>query len=217
MVDVMVESILVFLYFTFTLLLIPYGYNCFYMVWFSHKYRAPVFESLKNHAFVTVQLPVYNEKYVVERLIDSVCEMDWPRDKLEILVLDDSTDETRGIVDAEIEKQRRSGVDIRAVRREKSGDLRGATSMEAAGPNLGCGRSRAIVSAPGGEGRRRQLGTDPGQHRRSGCDLEGKPWKRRGRVRSRRGAKAGVREVGAKKSRARTHGLKGRGQPAQRA
>jgi cellulose synthase/poly-beta-1,6-N-acetylglucosamine synthase-like glycosyltransferase len=119
MVDVMIESILVFLYFTFTLLLIPYGYNCFFMVWFSRKYRAPAYEDVKNHALVTVQLPIYNEKNVVERLIDSVCDMDWPRDKLEILVLDDSTDETRGIIDAEVEKQRRRGVDIRAIRREK--------------------------------------------------------------------------------------------------
>ncbi len=117
MVEVMIESILVALYFTFTLLLIPYGYNCFYMVYFSHKYRPPHHEDVKNHAFVTVQLPVYNEKNVVERLIESVCEMDWPHDRLEVLVLDDSTDETGGLVDAEIEKYRGRGVDIRAIRR----------------------------------------------------------------------------------------------------
>src|SRR3954467_6940332 len=43
---------------------------------------------------VTVQLPVYNERYVVERLIDGVCALDYPRDRLEIQVLDDSTDDT---------------------------------------------------------------------------------------------------------------------------
>ena len=43
---------------------------------------------------VTVQLPVFNERYVVERLIDAVCRLDYPREKLEIQVLDDSTDDT---------------------------------------------------------------------------------------------------------------------------
>ncbi|MEY3398924.1 MAG: hypothetical protein RL220_1518, partial [Bacteroidota bacterium] len=43
---------------------------------------------------VTIQLPVYNELYVVERLIEAVCQFDYPKDKLEIQVLDDSTDES---------------------------------------------------------------------------------------------------------------------------
>src|SRR5215207_1448850 len=43
---------------------------------------------------VTVQLPLYNEMYVAARLIDAVCALDYPRDRLEIQVLDDSTDET---------------------------------------------------------------------------------------------------------------------------
>lgn len=115
----MMETVLVFLYFAFTLLLLPYGYNCFCMAWLSTKYSGPKTESVKNHSLVTVQLPVYNEKFVVERLIDSVCAMDWPRDRLEILVLDDSIDETRGLVDGEVEKQRANGVNIRAIRREK--------------------------------------------------------------------------------------------------
>ncbi|HWG38806.1 MAG TPA: cellulose synthase family protein [Terriglobales bacterium] len=44
---------------------------------------------------VTVQLPIYNEQYVVERLVESICKLDYPRDRLEIQLLDDSTDETR--------------------------------------------------------------------------------------------------------------------------
>ena len=48
----------------------------------------------EEYPLVTIQLPLYNEMYVVERLIDSVCEIDYPKDKLEIQVLDDSTDET---------------------------------------------------------------------------------------------------------------------------
>lgn len=51
---------------------------------------------------VTVQLPVFNEKYVVERLIDCVTKLDYPKDKLEIQVLDDSTDETREVIAAKV-------------------------------------------------------------------------------------------------------------------
>ncbi len=44
--------------------------------------------------YVTIQLPVYNELYVMERLLDNIAQMDYPKDKLEIQVLDDSTDES---------------------------------------------------------------------------------------------------------------------------
>jgi cellulose synthase/poly-beta-1,6-N-acetylglucosamine synthase-like glycosyltransferase len=46
---------------------------------------------------VTVQLPIFNEQFVIDRLIEAVCAMDYPRDKLEIQVLDDSTDETQQV------------------------------------------------------------------------------------------------------------------------
>src|ERR1041384_6510502 len=55
---------------------------------------------------VTVQLPVYNERYVVERLIESVCRMSYPRDRFEVQVLDDSTDDTRERVAAKVEALR---------------------------------------------------------------------------------------------------------------
>ena len=144
-VNGMIETICVFLYFTFTLLLIPYGYNCFYMVWFSRKYRAPSAERVKNHPIVTVQLPIYNEKHVVARLIKSVCEMDWPRDKLEVLVLDDSTDETSGIIDTDVERQRGQGVDIRVIRREKRVGYKAGALQNALGYTRG--KYIAIIDA----------------------------------------------------------------------
>ena len=49
---------------------------------------------LNDHPFVTIQLPVFNEMYVVERLIDHSIKMDYPKERFEIQVLDDSTDET---------------------------------------------------------------------------------------------------------------------------
>ncbi|HWN41126.1 MAG TPA: cellulose synthase family protein [Thermoanaerobaculia bacterium] len=66
---------------------------------------------------VTVQLPLYNEMYVAQRLIEAVCRLDYPRDRLEIQVLDDSTDETTGIVARVVEEQRRLGIDIHHLHR----------------------------------------------------------------------------------------------------
>src|SRR5437867_3562252 len=53
--------------------------------------------SLTDLPTVTVQLPIFNELYVTERIIDAACKLDWPRELLDIQVLDDSTDETRFI------------------------------------------------------------------------------------------------------------------------
>ncbi len=71
----------------------------------------------QNYPKVTVQLPVYNELYVIERLIDSVCQFDYPSDKLEIQVLDDSTDETVLVIANKIAEWQTKGVDIQYVRR----------------------------------------------------------------------------------------------------
>jgi glycosyltransferase involved in cell wall biosynthesis len=66
---------------------------------------------------VTVQLPIYNERFVVERLIDAVCALDYPGGRLEIQVLDDSTDETVALARRRVEHHRRNGVDIAHIRR----------------------------------------------------------------------------------------------------
>jgi cellulose synthase/poly-beta-1,6-N-acetylglucosamine synthase-like glycosyltransferase len=66
---------------------------------------------------VTVQLPLYNEMYVAERLIDAVCRLDYPAGRLEIQVLDDSTDETTEIVAGVVAAYRRRGFDIHHLRR----------------------------------------------------------------------------------------------------
>ena len=59
--------------------------------------------------FVTVQLPIYNEYYVIERLIDAVAAFDYPMDRFEIHVLDDSTDETVELVRRKVEEYRARG------------------------------------------------------------------------------------------------------------
>jgi cellulose synthase/poly-beta-1,6-N-acetylglucosamine synthase-like glycosyltransferase len=76
---------------------------------------------------VTIQLPLYNEMYVADRLIDAVCRMDYPRDRLEIQVLDDSTDETQGIAELAVRRFAAQGIDIKYVHRaDRSGYKAGA-------------------------------------------------------------------------------------------
>jgi cellulose synthase/poly-beta-1,6-N-acetylglucosamine synthase-like glycosyltransferase len=66
---------------------------------------------------VTVQLPVYNEMYVVERLLDAVAAFDYPADKLQIQVLDDSTDETTDLIRQKVAHYQKRGIEIELVRR----------------------------------------------------------------------------------------------------
>jgi len=77
--------------------------------------------------FITVQLPLYNEMYVVERLVKSITEVDYPLDRLQIQVLDDSTDETVKLAEATVEKYRQLGFDIEYVHRsDRTGFKAGA-------------------------------------------------------------------------------------------
>jgi cellulose synthase/poly-beta-1,6-N-acetylglucosamine synthase-like glycosyltransferase len=66
---------------------------------------------------VTVQLPMFNEMYVAERLLEGVARIDYPKDKLEIQVLDDSTDETQGIARAKVEELQERGFDATYLHR----------------------------------------------------------------------------------------------------
>jgi cellulose synthase/poly-beta-1,6-N-acetylglucosamine synthase-like glycosyltransferase len=70
-----------------------------------------------NFPFVTVQLPIYNEKYVVERLLKKATEIDWPKDKLEIQILDDSTDETKELLQKLVTEYQAQGMPVVLVRR----------------------------------------------------------------------------------------------------
>ncbi|MBA4141091.1 MAG: glycosyltransferase [Segetibacter sp.] len=67
--------------------------------------------------YVTIQLPVYNELYVVERLIDAVAAIDYPREKLEIQVLDDSTDETTEVIAGKVSCLQKRNINIQHIRR----------------------------------------------------------------------------------------------------
>tara|TARA_R110002073_G_scaffold188773_3_gene347695 strand:+ start:1534 stop:2967 length:1434 start_codon:yes stop_codon:yes gene_type:complete len=67
--------------------------------------------------YITIQLPVYNEMYVMERLLDNIAEIDYPKDKLEIQVLDDSNDETAETTLKQIQKLQATGLDIKQITR----------------------------------------------------------------------------------------------------
>lgn len=75
-------------------------------------------KSLEDHPMVTIQLPVYNERYVVNRLIDSVAAFNWPKEKMEIQVLDDSTDDTVEIIAEKVAKLQEEGIQIEHIRRD---------------------------------------------------------------------------------------------------
>ncbi|MEZ0310565.1 MAG: cellulose synthase family protein [Myxococcota bacterium] len=83
----------------------------------ARRLRNRVPEAPREWPTVLVQLPMYNERYVAERLIDAVCALDYPHDKLSIQVLDDSNDETIEIAQARVELWKNRGVDIAYVRR----------------------------------------------------------------------------------------------------
>ena len=72
---------------------------------------------ISDYPIVTVQLPIYNELYVAARLLDNICSLNYPKDKLEIQVLDDSTDETVEITRQKVEQYRQDGFDIQLIHR----------------------------------------------------------------------------------------------------
>ncbi|HSR67658.1 MAG TPA: cellulose synthase family protein [Acidobacteriota bacterium] len=107
-------------YFLVLCILSIYGLHRYQLVYLHHKYRHRVPKPegrLDKQPRVTVQLPLYNEVYVVERLIDAVCRLDYPRHLLEIQVLDDSDDETRQVARRRVRHYAAKGFDIHYLRR----------------------------------------------------------------------------------------------------
>ena len=108
-------------YFVILIVLSIYGLHRYHLVYLylknRHKARRPQgrFENLPR---ITVQLPVYNERYVVERLLEAAVRIDYPRELLDIQVLDDSTDETRFVCSRLVSEYARSGHPITYHRRD---------------------------------------------------------------------------------------------------
>ena len=73
---------------------------------------------LQSFPFVSIQVPVYNEKYVIERLLTALANLNYPKDKFEIQVLDDSTDETRGLIDRAVVQLQHQNIQASVIRRK---------------------------------------------------------------------------------------------------
>ena len=103
--------------------------NCWYREKRGCRLHAPSIPPLKHFPFVTVQLPLYNERFVAARLIDASAKLDWPRDKMEIQILDDSTDDTREIVNERVGYWSKKGISVKVLRRgNREGFKAGALS-----------------------------------------------------------------------------------------
>ena len=124
------ETGILVLYFFILSILAVYGWHRYYLVYeyMKHRDRVPGPQPLPAELpKVCIQLPLYNEMYVSDRLIDACVEMDYPRDLLEIQVLDDSTDETRGIAERAVLRHAARGVKISYIHRvDRSGFKAGA-------------------------------------------------------------------------------------------
>ena len=125
-----VETLTLAAYFFVLIILAVYGWHRYYLVYLymRNKDRQPkAGPALAPLPVVTIQLPLYNEMYVADRLIEAVCRLEYPADKLEIQVLDDSTDETRGIAELAVRRRAADGIDIKYFHRaDRSGYKAGA-------------------------------------------------------------------------------------------
>src|SRR5204863_9088694 len=124
------ETLTLGAYFFVLIILAVYGWHRYYLVYLymSNRDKEPQQgPPLDPLPVVTIQLPLYNEMYVADRLIDAVCAIDYPRALLEIQVLDDSTDETRSIAELAVRRFAAQGTDITYYRRsDRTGFKAGA-------------------------------------------------------------------------------------------
>ena len=102
------DAALLLPYFAVMIVLAIYGVHRYTMVYLYFKYRKNYHPDAPRHfdelPRVTIQLPIFNEQFVIDRLIEAVCAMEYPREKLEIQVLDDSTDETQQVATGIVER-----------------------------------------------------------------------------------------------------------------
>ncbi len=129
----MFEALVLALYFVSIFVLSVFGAHGFVLVYYyfknkkeeiegkKRKLKPKTFEELfgeeSKYPYVTIQLPIYNELYVASRLLDAVSRIDYPKDKMQIQVLDDSTDETVNVVALKVMELKAKGFDIEHIRR----------------------------------------------------------------------------------------------------
>ena len=124
-----------------------YGLNFLYLVAQAMRFNGsePPLPPMSHAANVTVQVPMYNERHVAGRVIDAVANLKWPRENLEIQILDDSTDDTRQIAAERVSRWQSRGVSIEHIHRERrEGYKAGAL---ASGTKIASGEFMAVFDA----------------------------------------------------------------------
>jgi len=99
------------------IIITAYTCNFYYLTYLSIKRKAVPLTKEIGTPTITIQLPIYNEKYVAKRLVDAVCALDYPKDKLVIMVLDDSDDDTVELLFDVVTKYKKEGFQIEHIRR----------------------------------------------------------------------------------------------------
>jgi len=157
-VGLVVSYIIIGFYFLTALVLMVYGLNCYLMVFLFQKGRKSA-ETRRRRILnrythvistepmprVTTQIPVYNEYNVVARVMRAVARMKYPKGRHDIQVLDDSTDETRGLIDQVAEELRSEGHDVQVIRRKTRQGFKAGALAE--GLHLARGELIAIFDA----------------------------------------------------------------------
>jgi cellulose synthase/poly-beta-1,6-N-acetylglucosamine synthase-like glycosyltransferase len=143
------DAMILIPYFIVMIILAIYGIHRYTMVYLYFKHRAAYnpdpplhFDELPR---VTIQLPMYNEQFVVERLIDAICGIEYPKDKLEIQVLDDSTDETVQVASDIVDRYKALGHPIIYIHRTNRHGFKAGALDE--GLNIAKGEFIAIFDA----------------------------------------------------------------------
>lgn len=145
---VILDTTVLLLYAAVLFTLSIYGLHRWHLLWLARRHahadtrHLPLQDPLPR---VTVQLPVYNERFVIRRLLRAVCQLDYPKDRLEIQILDDSTDSTTRLIARMVARARRRGFDMRHLhRRQRVGFKAGAL---AAGHAVARGEFLAIFDS----------------------------------------------------------------------
>lgn len=99
------------------ILITAYTCNFYYLVFLANKRNKSIETVDLGTPSVTIQLPIYNEKYVAKRLVDAVCNLDYPKNQMNIMVLDDSDDDTVDLLEKTVNYYKTQGFQIEHIRR----------------------------------------------------------------------------------------------------
>ena len=141
------DEIVLLVYILTMIIILIFASHGIIMLFYHRKYIENIPKSNADFNYdkkVTIQLPLYNEKYVAERLIETVCKIDYPRELLEIQVLDDSTDDTKNLVNKIVKEKKSEGFDIKQIHRKNRKGYKAGALKEGLIP-LHAGANKAVL------------------------------------------------------------------------